>query len=325
MKKKLTLKEIFQGSSSALGIKEIFFNAGSKKEILEIKIRFGNHGYESHSKQRDIIPSAVRDCSTYQFRGAAHPELEFHNKIPFALSKNLSPFIGIISPQALSQLSMIDVYKYGKIQECLFPRELLFLFITNSSAIPDFFKKYLKKYKISAAASGFDKYYLKSCLIRLFREKLQETVYFHGAVFETSGKGILLTGASGIGKTTAVFDYVRKNNYWVADDFALVSKNIKGELVAESHKKIRNLVHTSKTGIISVHKLLNHDRIKKNTRLSAVIEVTRDETSDYLVKRGKKQILKRLLPCLHINIPQGSYFDKNLLKKCVEQLFQDMK
>lgn len=288
MKKKMTLKEIFQGSSSALGIKEIFFTAGFKKEISAIEIRQSN-------------------------------------KIPFALSKNSPSFIGIISPQALSQLSMIDVYKCGKIQECLFPKELLFLFITNSSAIPVLFKKYLKKYKISAAASGFDKYYLKSCLIRLLREKLHETVYFHGAVFETHGKGILLTGVSGIGKTTAILDYVRNNNYWVADDFALVDKNYKGELVARSHKKIRNLVHTSKMGIIAVQKLLAPYRVKKNTRLSAVIDVTRAETSNYFVTRGKKQILKRLLPCLHINIPQGSYFDKNLLKKCVKQLFQDMK
>jgi serine kinase of HPr protein (carbohydrate metabolism regulator) len=288
MKKKMTLKEMFQGSSSALGIKEIFFNAGFKKEISEIKIRF-------------------------------------INKIPFVISKNTPPFIGIISPQALSQLSMIDVYKCGKIQECLFPRELRFLFITNSSAIPVLFKKYLNKYKISVAVSGFDKYYLKSCLIRLLREKLQETVCFHGAVFETRGKGILLTGVSGIGKTTAILDYVRKNNYWVADDFALVNKNYKGELVARSHKKIRNLLHTSKMGIISVQKLLAPDRVKKNTRLSAVIEVTRDETSNYLMTRGKKQILKCPLPCLHIKIPQGSYFDKNLLKKCTEEISKDLK
>jgi serine kinase of HPr protein (carbohydrate metabolism regulator) len=288
MKKKLTLKEIFQGSSSALGIKEIIFTAGFKKEISAIEIR--------HS-----------------------------NQIPFTLSKNLSPFIGIISPQALSQLNTTDPHQYKKKPEFIFPQELLFLFITDSSAIPVFFKKYLQKYRISAAASGFDKYYLKSCLTRVLREKLQEAIYFHGTVFETQGKGILITGASGVGKSTAVLNYIRKNNYWVADDFALVSKNKKGELVAQGHKKIRNLVHTSKTGIISVHKLLNPDHIKKQTRLSAVIEVKRNERSTYQMTRGKKQILKCYLPCLQINIPHGSYFNKNLLKKCIEQLVQDMK
>ena len=47
-----------------------------------------NHGYEPQSKLwkqirsklRGIIPSAARDCSTYQFRYASLSELEFHNK-----------------------------------------------------------------------------------------------------------------------------------------------------------------------------------------------------------------------------------------------------
>ena len=350
MKKKLTLKEIFQGNSSALGIKEICSVAGLKKEISVINIRF---------------------C----------------NKIPFSLPKNSTPIIVIISPQALSQLSSIDVTKCEKVSVCLFPKEVNFLFMANVSVIPLFLKNYLKKYKIPAAASEFDKYYLKSLLIGLLREKLRETVLFQGVVFEIQGKGILLAGASGIGKTTAALDFVREtpipkalritkypnhlkvarghersqvgigklnnpakqrvqylaaccgmfpklalgfipvirnNNYWVADDFALVNKNNKGELVARSHRKIRNLIHTPKSGIISVHKLFELDRIKKSTKLRAVIEITRDKTPDHFVTKRKKQILGCALPCLHVSIPQGSYFDKNLLKMFVEQLSEEI-
>jgi hypothetical protein len=39
-----------------------------------------NHGYESQSKLRGILPSASRDCSTYQFQHDLFSELEFHNK-----------------------------------------------------------------------------------------------------------------------------------------------------------------------------------------------------------------------------------------------------
>jgi hypothetical protein len=35
---------------------------------------------EPRSKLRGIIPSALRDCSTYQFRCATLSELEFHNR-----------------------------------------------------------------------------------------------------------------------------------------------------------------------------------------------------------------------------------------------------
>jgi hypothetical protein len=46
------------------------------------KASFGNI---FRSKLRCIIPSALRDCSTYQFRYIADAlsELEFHNKIKY--------------------------------------------------------------------------------------------------------------------------------------------------------------------------------------------------------------------------------------------------
>ena len=40
-------------------------------------VEITNHGYEPQSKLMSIIPSASRDCSTYQFRCAALSELEF--------------------------------------------------------------------------------------------------------------------------------------------------------------------------------------------------------------------------------------------------------
>jgi Xaa-Pro aminopeptidase len=40
-----------------------------------------NHGYKSQSKLRGIIPSAVRDCSTYKFQNTSFLKFESHNKI----------------------------------------------------------------------------------------------------------------------------------------------------------------------------------------------------------------------------------------------------
>jgi Xaa-Pro aminopeptidase len=39
-----------------------------------------NHGYKSQSKLRGVIPSAVRDCSTYKFQNTSFLKYESHNK-----------------------------------------------------------------------------------------------------------------------------------------------------------------------------------------------------------------------------------------------------
>jgi len=46
------------------------------KEIRQKK----NHGYERQSKLRGIMPSAVRDCSTYKFQCTSFLKFESHNK-----------------------------------------------------------------------------------------------------------------------------------------------------------------------------------------------------------------------------------------------------
>ena len=79
----------------------------------------GNHGYEPQSKLRGIIPSAVRDCSTNQFRRASHTELEFHNKF----NVNLTGFyklyvdnkkIRIVYRLLGEEIEIIEVWGIGK-------------------------------------------------------------------------------------------------------------------------------------------------------------------------------------------------------------------
>jgi len=176
---------------------------------------------------------------------------------------------------------------------------------------------------IPVAASEYNEYYLRSILKAIIREKLQNIIYLHGVLLEADGKGVLITGASGIGKTTAALNFASKEYCWVADDVVVIKKNAKGKLIAGGHKKTRDYIHTEITGIIPAAGVFDMDRIKRNTRLAAVIETAKTDTKSVLLTKEKKEILGMELPCLRVNIPSAGYFDKNLLKKSLELLFKD--
>ena len=286
MKKKLSLKEIFQGSSGRLGIKEIFPFSGLEKEVTAIDIR--------------LI-----------------------NQIPFASLKKNNSTIAIITPQALNQLRVKGENHCRQMPDNIFKNHIVLLILSRSLSIPVFLKKHTANIDIPFAASKYDEYYLRSLLKALIREKLQEIISIHGVVLEVKGKGILITGASGIGKTTAAFQSVVKDYYWVADDVAVIKRNKSGELIAAGHKKINNYIHTEATGIIPVGNLLDSGRIKMNTKLVAIVEVEKAGIRDIRVTKGEKEILGIKLTCLHINIPSTSYFNENLLKKTIRQLSKD--
>jgi serine kinase of HPr protein (carbohydrate metabolism regulator) len=286
MKKRLSLREIFQGSIAGLGIKEIFPLAGLEKELTTINIR--------------LI-----------------------SRIPFASLKKNNPTIAIITPQASNQLRVMGINPCGQMPDNIFKNNIVFLILSSSLSIPVFLKKHIANIDIPVAASKYDEHYLRSLLKALIREKLQEIISIHGVVLEVKGKGILITGPSGIGKTTAALKSVLEDYYWVADDVAVIKKNKKGELIAGGHKKINDYIHTAATGIMPVGNLFDSGRIKMKTKLSALIEVEKAGVRDIRVTKEEKKILGIKLTCLHINIPSTSYFNENLLKNILRQLSKD--
>lgn len=241
-----------------------------------------------------------------------------YRRLSSSLKKNLLPAIAIITPQAVKQLCSKEINSYRS----LFTN-IVFMVIAKSQHVPDLLKTIAETKHIPIAASAFDEYYMESSVKGLIRERVYEKTAIHGVLIETCGMGIIIVGASGIGKTTSALEYVQKGNYWIADDLVVIRKNIKGELIAYGHAKIKKYLHYGKEGIIPVKKILDAGKIKKETKLSAVIDVERSNIKGKAFSETKREILGTTLPCLKINVSASGYFNGNLLEKMVRKLKKD--
>lgn len=241
-----------------------------------------------------------------------------YRRISLSVKTNSVSTIAIITPQVLKQLC-----SWG-INSCrsLFSN-IVFIVIAKSQRTPRLIKIMAKHQNIPVAASDFDEYYLKSLLKGLIRERVDEKTAIHGVAIETCGMGIIICGASGVGKTTSALKYVQKSGYWIADDLIVVRKNIKGELVAHGHAKIKEYLHYGEKGIVPVQKILAAEKIKRKTKLSAIIDVERINISRSSFAESNREILGTKLPCLKITISASGYFDENLLEKMVMKLKKD--
>jgi serine kinase of HPr protein (carbohydrate metabolism regulator) len=242
-----------------------------------------------------------------------------YRRLSFSLKKNLLPTIAIITPQAVNQLCSKGINSYGS----LFTN-IVFIIIAKSERVPDMMKNIAKTQHIPIVASTFDECYLESLVKGVIRERVDEKTAIHGVVIETCGMGIIIAGESGIGKTTSALEYVQKGSCWIADDLVVVRKNIKGELIAQGHAKIKKYLHYGKEGIIPVKKILDAGKIKKDTKLSAIIDVERTNIKGNSFTETKREILGTALPCLKISISASDYFNKNLLEKMVKKLKKDI-
>jgi Serine kinase of the HPr protein, regulates carbohydrate metabolism len=238
-----------------------------------------------------------------------------YRRLSFSLKKNLLPTIAIVTPQALNKLCSKKIDSYGSLLT-----NIVFIVIAKSQRVPVLMKTIAETQRIPIAASDFDEYYLESSIKGLIRERVDEKTAIHGVVIETCGMGIIIAGASGIGKTTSALEYIQKGGYWIADDLVVVRKNIKGELIAHGHTKIKEYLHYGKAGIIPVKKILDSGKIKKETKLSAIIDVERTNIKGNSFTETKREILGTTLPCFKVSISASGYFNENLLEKVIKKL-----
>jgi len=154
--------------------------------------------------------------------------------------------------------------------------------------------------------------------------KTKRRVSLHGVALEAAGTGILITGASGIGKTTSAMKAMIPGYFWIADDLAVISESTEGTLSMTGHRKIQRFLHTEQTGIVEVKQIFPASRIKKKTRLELIIDVARTDTDTIRCERSEQEVLNTRLPCLRIFLPQTGYFDQNLLHNAIKQYHQEV-
>lgn len=277
----VTLEDIFRDRLPFLGIRHIVEPQGLKKPLSRLPIKCSRSIRRAYHQEGAII---ILSC------GAKEKLLAL--------------------PDPLSQEFFANL---------IFCKTALLIF-AQSMTWPASLKKQLKHHHLPAVISSLHENLLESRIKAILQEKINKRVTVHGVALEIQGRGILITGASGIGKTTAALQVMSEGYAWIADDLTVIKKNQSGQLMISGHRKIKKYFHTGETGIIAVDHVLNAAQIKNRTALSAVIDVIRTDADDVFTQFVEKNILETRLPCLRIGIPRAGYFDKNLLKWATQKL-----
>jgi serine kinase of HPr protein (carbohydrate metabolism regulator) len=199
-------------------------------------------------------------------------------------------------------------------------RKAALLVFCQSATLPDFLKKQIHRHHLPAAVSSLHENLLESRIKAIVQEKIKKCITIHGVVLENHGKGILITGQSGIGKTTAALQAVREGYIWIADDRAVIKKHQSGRLFISGHGKIKDYFHTAETGIVDIGLILKSSQIKNKTALAAVIDVIRTDGADGDFQFLATEIMEIRLPVIKITIPRTGFFNKNLLGMAIQKL-----
>lgn len=110
--------------------------------------------------------------------------------------------------------------------------------------------------------------------IHLFKPKTSKTTtHIHGVFVRLEGKGVLIIGKSGIGKSEIALDLIHKGHALISDDSVVFYKKDKTNIIGEAPFIIRNLIEVRGLGVLDIKKLFGSKSISLRNKLSLVIEL----------------------------------------------------
>lgn len=139
-----------------------------------------------------------------------------------------------------------------------------------------------------------------NCL--LFKPKtLLPVMHVHGVFIQIYGKGVLIIGKSGIGKSEVALDLIHKGHTLISDDSVAFHKDSKNRLIGEAPPLLKNLLEVRGLGVLNIQKLFGRKSVTKHSKLFLAIE---------LITSQKKMNYSRL----EMNIHPFKLFDIEMPK-----------
>ncbi len=110
-------------------------------------------------------------------------------------------------------------------------------------------------------------------LIYQLNIELAPCTRIHGVLVDVYGEGLLITGESGIGKSEAALELVRRGHRLVADDVVEIRKVNEHTLRGSSPSITKHLIELRGIGIIDVKSLYGVECVKETQNIDLVIKL----------------------------------------------------
>ena len=110
-------------------------------------------------------------------------------------------------------------------------------------------------------------------LIGYLRSELAPRETRHGVLVNVFGAGLMITGNSGVGKSEAALELVKRGHQLVADDVVDIRKVDDNRLVGESPELVRHFMEIRGVGIIDVSVMYGAGAIMRSKTIDLIIHL----------------------------------------------------
>ena len=139
-----------------------------------------------------------------------------------------------------------------------------------------------EKYSVPIFGTRYGASELYSEAIRWLNTEFAEKITMHGVLVDVYGVGLLIIGESGIGKSEAALELVKRGHRLVADDAVEIKRISHKILTGSCPELIRYLIELRGIGILDIRELFGAGSVKTSQNIDIVVRLTQwDQNYNY--------------------------------------------
>ncbi len=146
-------------------------------------------------------------------------------------------------------------------------------------------------------------------IIRWLNVKLAPCISVHGVLVDVYGEGVLITGESGIGKSEAALELIKRGHRLVTDDVVEIRKVSDDTLIGSAPDITKHFIELRGIGIVDVKSLFGVSSVKDTQSIDLVIRLEdwdKDKEYDRLgLEEEHTEYLGNKIVCHNIPIRPG--------------------
>ncbi|MCB1326121.1 MAG: HPr kinase/phosphorylase [Spirochaetales bacterium] len=234
----------------------------SQNPELELVLRAGQGGLNRHLVSIDVNRPGLALAGFY--RNFAADRIQVFGKGEYAYLVECG--------QEDQQRIIAEFFKYR------FPG----LLFTHNNTPPERFLEMAEETSTPVLTTRLSTHQLIVYFTHIMNEALAPSTSIHGVLIDVFGVGILLMGASGIGKSETALELVERGHRLVADDIVHIRCIDETDLIGITSDVIQHHMELRGLGIINVKDLFGVGAIRNRSRIDLVIRLEDwDENKEY--------------------------------------------
>ncbi|MDF1561611.1 MAG: HPr(Ser) kinase/phosphatase [Deltaproteobacteria bacterium] len=180
--------------------------------------------------------------------------------------------LAVFGNTEMSFVRSLDHEGLERAAETLFGRGVAALVITKSFDPPPVFVKAANDAGICILGTPLLSGAFITRVTAFLEDALAPSTSLHGVLIDVLGVGVLILGKSGIGKSEAALDLVRRGHRLVADDIVDI-KRLRRLLFGQGSELIRHHMEIRGIGIINIKDLFGVGAVRERKKIEMVIEL----------------------------------------------------